>query len=440
MHCIRFIPRLLMIIGLFIAAPAQAVTELTFWHSMDGELGEALTELTNRFNASQKEYKVVPIYKGSYDETAGAGKAAYLAGKAPDILQVYDLAAANMLYAKRAVKPVYQLLAESHEKLAPDAYVPAASSYYSDAKGRLMGLPFNVSTPVMFYNRDVLIKAGIDPDKPLTTWYDLQAALLAIEDKHAAHCGLTTTWPSWILIENTLAWHSEEFATRNNGFDGLNAQLTFNTRLAIRHVSLLSSWLKSSIFTYAGRRDEGEALFIKGDCAFLTTSSSSYAAIKRNASFKFGVMQMPYYDDINKAPYNSSIGGAGLWAMGGKKPIEYKGIAEFFVYLSQPETQALWHQRTGYLPLSRAAYELTKKQGFYDAEPGIEVSIKQVRHSSHPTAFSRGVRLGDYALVRAILDEELEEVWSLKKPPKQALDDAVRRGNEVLRRFERANR
>ncbi len=439
MHLRRFLAGLFAIASLF-SAQAQAATEIQFWHSMDGALGTALEQLTERFNADNPGYKVTPTYKGSYDEAVGAVRAAFLEGKSPHLVQIYDLSTANLLASKQVIKPVYEVLKEADERIDAHAYSPAASSYYSDSRGHLIGLPFNVSTPVLFYNRDMLAKAGINPDAPLTSWYDLQTALLKVRESGTADCGLTTTWPAWVLLENTLAWHSQEFATRNNGFDGLDARLAFNTRLAIRHVSLLSSWVKSGLFTYAGRRDEGETLFKRGECAFLTTSSAAYANIGHDAKFAFGVKPMPYYDDINNAPYNTAVGGAGIWVMDGKKAAEYKGVAKFLAFLARPETQAAWHQATGYLPLSRAAYELTKKAGFYDAQPGTDIPINTVTHTGKVTAYSRGVRLGNYALIRAIIDEELESVWATVKAPKAALDDAVRRGNEVLRRFERGSK
>jgi len=427
----------LLVILLLVSVRVQAATEIQFWHSMDGALGEALQQLTDAFNAAQSDYKVVPVYKGSYDEAVGAVRAAFLEGKSPHIVQIYDLGTANLIASKQIIKPVHEVLKETGVHIPSDAYAPAAWSYYADSKGRLMGLPFNVSTPVLFYNRDLLKRAGVEPDSPITTWYDLQKVLLAVRQSGAAPCGLTTTMPSWVLLENTLVWHSQEFATRNNGFDGTDARLTFNTRLAIRHISLLSSWIKSTLFTYAGRREEGQALFVRGDCAFLTASSAAYADIRKSAGFDFGVLPMPYYDDINNAPYNTAVGGAGIWVMAGKKPAEYKGVAKFLAYLAKPETQAAWHQQTGYLPLSRAAYELTKKSGFYDEHPGTEIAVQTVTHASRPTAHSRGIRLGNYALIRAIIEEELEAVWASVKSPKAALDTAVQRGNEVLRRFER---
>jgi hypothetical protein len=265
----RLVLSLLSALGLAlcVAAPARAVTDIQFWHAMDGALGAQLDLIVQRFNASQKDYRVVAVYKGSYDETLAAGLAARLEGKAPHILQVYDVGTVNVAVAKNAVKPVYQLMRDAGEKFDPKAFVPAVASFYSDSKGNLLSLPFNTSTPVLYVNRDAFEASGIDQQrKQIKTWYDLQEALLEVRDKARLPCGLTTTWPSWVMLENTLAWHNEEFATRNNGYDGLDAQLVFNTRLAIRHLSLMTAWSKSQIFTYSGRREEGEARFARGEC------------------------------------------------------------------------------------------------------------------------------------------------------------------------------
>jgi sn-glycerol 3-phosphate transport system substrate-binding protein len=422
-------------------APARAATDIQLWHAMDGALGAQLDAIVQRFNAAQSDFRVVAVYKGSYDETLAAGLAARLQGSAPHILQVYDVGTANMAAAKNAIRPVHQVMREAGEKLDASAFVPAVASFYSDSKGNLLALPFNTSTPVLYVNRDVFDASGVDARKPIKTWYDLQDALLEVREKSQLTCGLTTTWPSWVMLENTLAWHNEEFATRNNGYDGLDAQLVFNTRLAIRHLSLMTAWSKSHIFTYSGRRDEGERRFARGECASLTASSASYANVAQNARFRFAVLPLPHYDDINKAPYNTLMGGAGLWVLNGKGAREYKGVAKFFAFVSQPEVQAQWHQATGYLPITRAAYEITKAAGFYQKHPGADVGVQQMTNGSGlPQPYSRGIRLGNHLMIRAVVDEELEQTWSLQKPPKQALDDAVRRGNDLLRRFERANK
>jgi sn-glycerol 3-phosphate transport system substrate-binding protein len=418
-----------------IAAPAPAATEIQFWHAMDGTLGKKLDQLVDKFNASQAQYRVVPTYKGSYDETLALGVAASLQGKAPNILQVYEVGTASMTTARNLYKPAYQILAAAGEHLNGKSFVAPVASYFSDSKGKLLALPFNISTPVLYYNRDAFEKAGIAPEAPMRTWYDLQAAALKIYAAQATPCGITTTWPGWIMMENVLARHNEEFATRNNGFDGPDAKLSFNTLLAMRHVALISSWVKAKLFAYSGRRDEGEKRFVSGECAILTSSSASYSKIQRGAAFRFGVAPLPYYDDFKGAPYHTLMGGAGLWAMAGKKPAEDRGVAKFFAYLAKPDVQAEWSQDTGYLPASLAAYEITRSEGFYERNPGTDVGVKELLYSGDPTVLWRGIRLGNHAYIRGILDEELESVWLGTKLPKPALDEAVARGNEVLDRF-----
>jgi sn-glycerol 3-phosphate transport system substrate-binding protein len=208
----------------------------------------------------------------------------------------------------------------------------------------------------------------------------------------------------------------------------------------MRHVSLMTAWTKGKIFSYSGRRDEGERRFARGECSMLTASSASYGNLVRDAKFEFTVLPLPHYDDVNAAPYNTLMGGASLWAMNGKSA-ELKGVARFFAYLSRPEVQAQWHQATGYLPITRAAYELTAKSGYYDRNPGSDVALRELLDAKRtPQPFSRGIRLGNHLMIRAVVDEELEKAWAAVKPPKQALDDAVERGNDLLRRFERANK
>ena len=417
---------------------AQAATEIQWWHSMTGALGDRVNDIANKFNASQQNYKVVPVFKGAYDESMTAAIAAFRSGKAPHVLQVFEVGTATMMAARKAIKPVYEVMSQAGEKFDPKSYMPAVASYYSDTQGRILSMPFNSSTPVFFYNKDAFKKAGLDPAKPPKTWDEVQEAAIKTRDAGMV-CGFTTGWQSWVQLETTSAWHNQEFATKQNGFGGMDSKLVFNNAIMVRHVAKLSSCVKAGLFTYAGRKNEPEAKFFGGECAMLTSSSAAYANIKRNAKFEFGVTQLPYYPDVKDAPQNSIIGGASLWVMAGKKPAEYKGVAKFFTFLSSPEIQADWHQKTGYVPITKAAYELTKKQGFYDANPGTDVAIQQLL-LKNPTKDSKGVRLGNFVQIRDVNDEELEAVWSQKKSPKQALDDAVTRGNELIGKFVRANR
>jgi sn-glycerol 3-phosphate transport system substrate-binding protein len=416
---------------------AHAVTEIAWWHSMTGALGDRVAGLADEFNKSQSEYKVNAVYKGSYDEAMAAAIAAYRAGNAPNILQVFEVGTATMMYSKGAIKPVTEVMKLAGEKFDPSVYIPAVSGYYTAPKGDMVSFPFNSSTTVFYYNKDAFAKAGMDPNKPPVTWQDVTAAAAKLK-ANGEKCGFTTGWQSWVQLESFSAWHNVEFASKDNGFGGMDTRLKFNSPLHVRHIENMANWAKQGLFTYAGRKNEPEAKFYSGECGMLTSSSAAYANIAKNAKFKFAVSPLPYYSDVKGAPQNTIIGGASLWAMSGKKPDEYKAVAKFFKYLSQPELQAKWHQETGYLPITKAAYELTKKSGFYEKNPGTDVSVQQMIVKT--TSKSRGIRLGNFVQIRTIIDEELENVWTGKKSAKEALDTAVKRGDDQLVRFQKANK
>ena len=421
------------------AAPAQAVTEIQWWHSMTGALDTQVNDIASKFNASQADYKVVPVYKGGYAESMSAAIAAARAKHPPHILQVFEVGTATMMAAQGVVKPVYKVMQEAGEKFDPTGYMPAVASYYTDTSGHMLSMPFNSSTTVFYYNKDAFRKAGLDPEKPPKTWEEAGEAAAKIKAIAATPCAFTTAWQSWVQLESMSAWHNVPFATKENGFGGMDARLTYNNPVLVKHIEMLGQWAKDGRFTYAGRTTEPEAKFYSGECAMLTTSSAAYANIKRNAKFDFAISYLPYHADVKGAPQNTIIGGASLWVFEGKSKDEYKGIAKFFTFMSSPEIQAAWHQATGYVPITKAAYDLTKSQGFYEKNPGTQIAIEQLL-LKNPTRASKGLRLGNYVQIRTINDEELESVWSGKKSAKEALDAAVARGNEELRKFERANK
>jgi sn-glycerol 3-phosphate transport system substrate-binding protein len=168
----------------------------------------------------------------------------------------------------------------------------------------------------------------------------------------------------------------------------------------------------------------------------IQTSSAAFGIFKAGAKFDFGMAELPYYPDVPGAPQNTIIGGASLWVMGGKKPEEYKGVAKFFTFLSQTPLQQELHEVTGYLPITKAAYAATKASGFYDKNPGREIPLIEMT-AKPPTENSRGLRLGNLVQIRDIIAEELEAAFAGKQDAQSALDDAVKRGNGLLRQFER---
>jgi sn-glycerol 3-phosphate transport system substrate-binding protein len=434
---LRFLQLIAAVTALTLASPAFAVTDIMWWHAMSGELGRQLEKLAADFNSSQSEYRIVPSYKGNYTETVTAAIFAFRSRSQPAIVQVNEIATATMMAAKGAIYPVFELMRDESEAFSPAAYLPAVTGYYTDATGNMLSFPFNSSTPILYYNKNQFRAAGLDPEVAPKTWPEVGEAAKRLRASGIV-CGMTTSWPSWVNVENFSAFHNLPISTRANGFDGFDAVLNFNNPLMVRHIAQLAQWQTTRMFDYSGRSTSAEPRFQNGECGIFIGSSATRADIKANSKFEVGYGMLPYWPDVAGAPQNSTIGGATLWVLRDRPRAEYKGIAKFFAFLSKPEIQAAWHQNTGYLPITRAAFDLTRVQGFYDRNPGTAISIEQITLKP-PTENSRGVRLGSFVLIRDVIDDELEQAFSGRKSAQAALDSAVVRGNRLLRQFERAN-
>lgn len=418
-----------------LTAPAQAATEIEWWHAMGGRLGEKVNAMAEQFNASQSNYVVKPVFKGNYTETMTSAVAAFRAKKQPHIVQVFEVGTATMMSAKGAVYPTHKLMADTEQSFDPKGFLSSVTGYYTDSDGNMLSMPFNSSTPVLYYNKAAFEKAGVEPPK---TWEEMATVGQKLLDS-GAKCGFTTGWQSWVQLENFSARHNVPFASNGNGFAGIDTELSFNGDAQVKHISQLAEWQKSGVFSYGGRRSDSAPKFYSGECAMYMNSSAAYAGVESNVKdFEFGVAQLPYWSELVKEPQNTIIGGATLWTLQGHDKADYKGVAEFFSFLSSAETQADWHQFTGYLPITHAAAKLTKEQGFYEKNPGTDVAITQMT-SKEPTENSKGLRLGNFVQIRDIINEELEAVWSGDKSAKEALDAAVERGNKLLRKFEKQN-
>ena len=423
--------------GLLGSTTVQAQTEIQWWHSMGGALGEALNGLATKFNASQQEYKVVTVYKGQYPESMTAAIAAFRAGNAPHILQVFEVGTATMMAAKGAIVPVAKVMTDAKEPFDPKAYLPTVAGYYSDTKGNMLSLPFNSSTALFYIDRNKFKAAGLPPVPP-KTWKEL----IAVAEKLKAagqDCVYTSGWPSWVHVENFSAWHNVPIGTKQNGMGGVDTEFKINSPLHVRHVAMLGDMVKKGLFTYAGRANQADSKFQSGECAMATISAGALGGTIKAGKTDWELSFLPYHDDVKGAPQNSIIGGASLWVMGGKKPAEYKGVAKFLSFLSQPEIQMEWHTTTGYVPITKAAYELTRKSGFYDKNPGRDMAVRQLTLNT-PTENSKGLRFGNFVQGREVIEEEMEAVFAGKKDAKTAMNDAVTRGNLILRKFQAANK
>ena len=408
---------------------------------MSASLGQELERLCAAFSASQGEYVIEPVFKGGYPETLTAAIAAWRAGQAPHLVQMFEVGTGSMLAAGPAVKQVWQLSQETGVAIDPAAYIGGVRGYYSLSDGRLASMPFNSSTTLMWYNKDAFEKAGLDPEKPPTTWQQVVEATRTLKAKAATPVPMTTMWPVWAQFEQYASMHDLVYATKSNGFDGLDTELKINAPPFVKHMQRLLDMAKEGTFKYGGRDTAAEPLFLSGEAAITFNSSAGRAAIARDAKFRWGGALLPTDPEVNPNPINSIIGGASLWTMTApnRTAPEYKGVALFLKFLGQPENDAQWHQTTGYVPVTVAGYELTRSQGYYEKVVGTDIPIAQLRRGTL-TNNSRGFRLGRMAELRNIIQEEMEKALQGQQGAQAALDLSVSRGNRVLRDFEKSAR
>ncbi len=417
---------------------ADAATPISFWHGMPGQLGEEVNTLADAFNKSQTDYVIQPVYKGVYADVLTATIAAWRAGTAPHIAQVFDVGTATMLSAKAAVVNVATLSAQTGVMIDPNAYIPSIRGYYALNDGKMAGLPFNSSTVVMWINQDAFEKAGLDPSTPPTTWPEVIAAATAIKAKNAAAIPMMTSWPTWAHFEEFAAIHNVEYATLNDGFGGNDPRLKIASAPFARNLQRLLDAEKAGIFKYLGRDNKPSPSFFAGQAGITFDSSGILGQLKKSATFRYAAAYLPYDPAIIAKPINSIIGGASLWAMTapGRSPAEYKGVASFFAFLGQPGNDAGFSQATGYVPVTHAGYQQDLASGFYAKSPGADVAIKQLARQP-TTKYSRGIRLGGMPQIRNIIEAAWEGAISSGASAESVLADAQTRGDAVIKSFAR---
>jgi sn-glycerol 3-phosphate transport system substrate-binding protein len=412
------------------AANAQARFEIHFWHAMEGQLGEAVTELVRRFNRDQEKFEVKALFKGTYPQVLASARAAYRQKQHPHIVQIYEVGTQTMALWDAKV-PVQRLMHQ--EKIAIDwaDFVATITDYYSK-DGKLYSMPFNASTPILYYNKDAFKKAGL-PDRPPETWPEVEAVSRKLLTAGAATCGFSAPSPSWTMLENTFPWHNQPFATRENGYTGLDTRLLINSDFGLMHVGALVRWQRESIYAPGGPMGRVDPRFVNGDCAMFIQSSAYIGGLKQSLGFDWGTGPLPHWGP----PYpkqNTILGGATLWVLRGKAPADYEGVARFMKFIAEPRQQMWWAATTGYVPITRAAVKGLEEEAFYQKNPERWTAMSQLLNA-RPTPNSRGLRLGHYIQVREAIELELESIFTGKKTVKEGLDAAVTRGNAILRQF-----
>lgn len=420
---------------LLLAAPtarAQGAREIKFWHAMTGVLGERIEEMCRGFNASQSAYVVSPVFRGSYDELMNATVAAYRTRTQPQLVQIYERGFMTMLLSN-AIVPVHELMAANNHRIDWADFIKPIAGFYT-WREQLQAMPFNSSTPILFFNKELFAKAGFE--KPATTWQGLEEQFRAMKAKGQPPGTVMAGDYHWSWFENYSAINDMPYATRDNGFGGLDTEFVYNKTGVVGQVGRMRRWLDEGLMVMAGQGVGPDTVFTSGRAASFIASTAAHSAVMAAPNLPWDATYLPAEE--GKTPRNSTIGGAVLWALKGHSDADNAGTAAFLAHVAKPETQVWWHKVTGYVPATNAAYALAKSQGWYAERPTQELAVLQLSRGT-PNANSLGFRFGNFTQTMLAQREEAERAFAGQKTPQAAMDDAVSRGNEILRRFERLN-
>ncbi len=414
------------------SASAEKI-KFEYWYGLTGDLGAVVAETCNRFNASQDQFEAVCVGQDGYEKAVQNTIAAFRAGKHPTLLQSFDAGTADLMLSGEFY-PVTQLMADTGVTVDWTDYFPGIANYYSSKSGEFFSMPWNSSTPVYYFNKDQFAKAGIT-EAPVT-WEGMEEAFKALKASGQA-CSLAYAPSSWIDLEQFSMAHNIPVASNNNGYDGLDTELLFNTTLHVQHMENIQRWITEGyalLRTQAAGKTSRDS-FVEGECSVFFSSIADHNTIhKLTPAFGWDVQIIPTYEGVER--HNTVVGGASLWVLAGKTEDEYKAAASYLAFLATKPEQQFLLENTGYIPVTKSTYEALLAEGFYAKAPYLnrDIAMKSLTYTE-PTELTRGIRLGGMIQIRSEWQSEVEAALAGQKTMKEALDNAVSRGNDQLTRF-----
>ena len=417
------------------SALAAGKVEITWWHAMSGSRLKVVQKIVKDFNASHPGIELTALYTGTYPETMTKYVAAYRSKTAPNLVQAYEVGTQQML-SSGAIVPVYKIPGMVGEKWDWAQYVIPITNYYS-TDGNLWSMPFNSSTAMLYYNKDLFAKAGLDPNRPPTTWAEVESYGKKLLASGAVKHVISFGWPGWML-EQQFAMHNQLFANNENGRKGMATKVLFNGEFGVKVLETWRKLARERIFLYGGAEYSANAAFQGGQIAMLLQSTSSLSGIEKGSSFRVGTGFLPRLEGYPRG--NSVIGGASLWVTKGQSKEQLRAVWAFLKYLGKTDVSVEWHKGTGYFPSVNAGVQALLGEGWFSKDQNYLTAFLQVLSGRRDTAAATGVRMGPFVQIRQLERTAIEKGTSGQVSPKAALDEAARKANQLLADFAQMNR
>jgi sn-glycerol 3-phosphate transport system substrate-binding protein len=424
--------------GVAFAQSAEKI-KFEYWYGLSGQLGDVVSQTCDRFNASQSTYEISCIGQDGYANAVQNTIAAFRAGQHPTVLQAYDAGTADLMMSGEFY-PVSKMMADFDIEIDWDNFFPGISNYYASSTGELFSMPFNSSTPMMYYNIADMEAAGITA--PPATWEAFEEALKALKSS-GKECAYGYEPEPWIDLEQFSMAHGIPIASNNNGYDGLDSEYLYNTTLHVKHMENIKRWYDEDLLEIRSTQGGLNARdsFAQNECSFYFGSIASHAAVGLlvDGAFDWDVAMIPVYEGTERK--NTVVGGASLWVLSGKSEDEYRGAAEYLKFLMTEESERFWVSNTGYIPVTKTGFAALNAEGFYEKPPykGRELALASLTYTD-PGPLTRGIRLGGFIQARSEWTNEVQAALQGTKTMQEALDTAVMRSNDVLAKFARTYR
>ena len=417
-------------------ALAAEKTKVTFWHAMGGTRTAFIQRMVEDFNYTHPTIEVTAEYKGSYRDTLNGAIISYKQGKAPNIVHIFEVGSQLAIDAG-IFMPIEDLVKpEDYARL--DDFVDGVANYYR-VNGKFNSIPFNSSNPVLYYNKTLFEKAGLDPNTPPKTFGDVIAACEKLVSSGAAPKGITWPLHTW-FVEQWMANQGALLANNENGRAARATDILVDSKPMVTIMKWWKELYDKGYYAYSGKVEDWDGsnnLFVSGQAPMLITSTSDVVMMQnaaRENGFELGTAALPCPDGIE--PQGVVVGGASLWLTKGQSAEEAEAAKTFLLWFTNTENEVRWHKGTGYFPVRKSAVTVLEGEKWFERNPAFRAAFDQLLNT-RPVRSTQGALLGVFPELRSLIEEAVQKIFA-GTSIEEALKAADKRADAALAKYNRA--